>query len=273
MDEASKDLFRTRDHVADFDRYVDEYKSRSAAARARHRCVLDLSYGDDASEKLDLFLPAASTTPQPIHLFIHGGYWRMFGKDDFSFIADTVVDAGGIAAIIDYALMPTVRMDTIVDQVRRAASWLVANAARYGGDPGRLSISGHSAGAHLCCSLIDSRSPVRPQKALLLSGIYDLAPLQSSFLQPLIALTDAEVLHFSPLNADFRAPAEIEVLVGSIETQPFHQQASRLAEKLRSSSLTVKLTAVAGGNHMSVVQDLGSRETETGSRLTVQIQT
>ena len=272
MSDAPKDLFRTRDHVADFDRYVAQYVSRSAQARARHRCALDLSYGDDATEKLDLFLPPVSTTPQPIHLFIHGGYWRMFGKDDFSFIADTVVAAGGIAAIIDYALMPAVRMDTIVGQVRRSASWLVANAAHYGGDTTRFTISGHSAGAHLCCSLMERGSPVTPQKALLLSGIYDLAPLQSSFLQPLIALTDKEVTDFSPLYASFRAPAEIELLVGSTETAPFHQQAGQLAQNLRRMGLGADLVTLAGGNHMSVVQDLGDPETEAGSRLVALIQ-
>ncbi|MDB5615587.1 MAG: esterase/lipase [Devosia sp.] len=272
MSDATKDLFRTRDHVADFDLYLAEYSSRSAKARARHRSALNLSYGNDATEKLDLFLPPASTAPQPIHMFIHGGYWRMFSKDDFSFIADTVVAAGGIAAIIDYALMPAVRMDTIVDQVRRAASWLVANAARYGGDPTRFTISGHSAGAHLCCSLMDTGSPVTPQKALLLSGIYDLAPLQSSFLQPLIALTDAEVRSFSPLKASFRAPADIQLLLGSAETAPFHQQAQQLAQNLRGMELGAEVITLAGGNHMSVVQDLGDPATEAGSRLIALIQ-
>lgn len=115
-------------------------------------------------------------------------------------------------------------------------------------------------------------SPVTPQKALLLSGIYDLAPLQSSFLQPLIALTDAEVTDFSPINASFRAPAEVELLVGSAETAPFHEQADQLAQNLRKMRLGAEVIKLAGGNHMSVAQDLGDPETEAGSPLVALIQ-
>ena len=272
MSNAPKDLFRTRDHVADFDRYVEQYARRSAQSRERHEHHLDVAYGDGPAERLDLFLPPPSASPRPIHLFIHGGYWRMFSKNDFSFIADTVVAAGGIAAIMDYALMPTVRMDTIVAQVRRAATWLVANAERYGGDPTRLTISGHSAGAHLCCTLLEQGSPVAPQKALLLSGIYDLAPLQSSFLQPLLQLTDTEVADFSPIKASFGAPAEIAILVGSLETAPFHAQADQLGHNLSSYGCVAEIMKLPRGNHMSVVWDLGNAKTKAGSRLVALIQ-
>jgi arylformamidase len=149
MVDGPKDLFRTRDHVADFDRYLAEYARRSVQSRERHAHQLDVAYGDSPAERLDLFLPPPSTSPRPIHLFIHGGYWRMFSKDDFSFIADTVLAAGGIAAIMDYSLMPGARMDTIVGEVRRAAKWLRTHATEFGGDAKRLTVSGHSAGARL----------------------------------------------------------------------------------------------------------------------------
>ena len=112
------DLFRTRNFVPDFDRYTAEYGARSAATRATLRSTLDVAYGDAPTERLDLFFPEHQSGPAPVHLFIHGGYWRMFAKDDYSFIADTVTATGGIAAILDYALMPAVRMDT--SSIRRA---------------------------------------------------------------------------------------------------------------------------------------------------------
>ncbi|ODT47869.1 alpha/beta hydrolase [Devosia sp. 63-57] len=253
------DPFRTRDHVADFDRYVALYAERSTASRARLRSQLDLAYGPGADEKLDLFFPDAPSGA--VHLFIHGGYWRMFAKSDFSFIADTVTAAGAIAAVMDYSLMPAVRMETLVGQVERAALWLSSNAREFGGDRLRLSVSGHSAGAHLGALLL-ARQPGLFSDSLLLSGIYDLAPLQTSFLQSQIGLTDTEVQHFSPLTHPPAPSGTIRILVGEHETAPFREQAARLAQRVGSG-----VTSIAGGNHMSVALDLGDPASDTGKAL------
>ncbi len=255
------DLFRTRDHVADFDAYVAQFVSRSAATRAALPAELDVAYGDQADERLDLFFPEKMDGHAPIHLFVHGGYWRMFAKADYSYVADTVTGAGAIAAIMDYSLMPAVRMATIVDQVRRAVQWLSTHAARFGGDPSRLSVSGHSAGAHLCAMLFADQGAVRPRASLLLSGVYDIAPLRRSFLQPLIGITEDEADLFSPLRRELGKAQSVHVLVGDQETEPFHVQAEHLANKLGTRSETIS------GNHMSVVLDLGDAGTQAGGRL------
>lgn len=255
------DLFRTRDHVADFDDYLARFIERSTASRDALRKELDVQYGQGPDERLDLFFPAATTRPSAVHLFVHGGYWRMFGKSDYSYVADTVTKAGAIAAIMDYSLMPAVRMETIVAQVSQAFEWLKANAESFGGDPNRLSISGHSAGAHLCAMLLGQRSLAPSPRALLLSGIYELGPLRSSFLQPQIGITEEEAERFSPLRLPL-APAETtKILVGSQETEPFHTQAQALGKRLGTP------VEVIPGNHMSVVLDLGDPETPAGKRL------
>ena len=257
------DPFRTRNFVLDFDRYMADYAIRSAVTRATLRAHLNLAYGSALTERLDLFFPPQQSSPAPVHIFIHGGYWRMFAKEDYSFIADTVTAAGGIAAILDYSLMPDVRMATIVDEVRRATRWIAANAADFGGDASRLTISGHSAGAHLCCFLMNPQSaPV--QAALLISGVYDLRPLQSSFLQPEIGLTDTEVAHYSPLHATQVSTTRASILVGEAETAPFHDQARAFGHHLRSEPITT----IAGANHMSIVLDLGTPGTPAAQALT-----
>ena len=267
MVDGPKDLFRTRDHVADFDRYVAEYASRSVQSRERHEHQLDVAYGDSPVERLDLFLPPSSTSPRPIHLFIHGGYWRMFSKDGFSFIADTVLAAGGIAAIMDYSLMPGVRMQTIVGQVRSAAKWLKTNADSFGGDARRLTVSGHSAGAHLCCTLLEMDCPATPAAALLLSGIYDLAPLQQSFLQPLLGLTDQEVADFSPVSKIYQPATRVTLMVGELETGPFHTQANQLQALMTAHGSTAFLADAPEQNHMSIVLDMGDAATQVGRTL------
>ncbi|WP_363274847.1 carboxylesterase family protein [Mesorhizobium sp.] len=86
--------------------------------------------------------------------------------------------------------MPAVRMAPIVDQIRRAKRWVDEHIESHGGDPGKLTVSGHSAGAHFATMLFDDDSrPSGIKGALLLGGIYDLRPLQESFLAPEIAIT------------------------------------------------------------------------------------
>ncbi|MFB9979320.1 alpha/beta hydrolase [Mesorhizobium kowhaii] len=264
----AKDPFRIRDHVVEFDDIVAEIVRRSEDARANVPMVADVAYGDDATETFDLFFPEGKPDHLPVHMFIHGGYWRMFSKRDYSYIAETVTNAGAIAVIVDYALMPAVRMATIVDQVRRAKRWVLDHIADHGGNPGMLTVSGHSAGAHLATMLFndDSRSS-NIKGALLLGGLYELKPLQTSFLAAEIAITDEEAASLSPLTHRFDPSVEVEIAVGAEETLPFHSQAEAFAKHLRKQGLAVSQTALSGANHMSSVRDLGVSGTEASDRL------
>ncbi|WP_348629800.1 alpha/beta hydrolase [Mesorhizobium sp. M8A.F.Ca.ET.021.01.1.1] len=241
--------------------------ARSAATRASLPMLADVAYGSHEAERLDLFFPEGPRKDLPVHIFIHGGYWRMFTKSDYSYVAETVTSAGAIAVVIDYALMPAVRMAAIVDQVRRARQWVQDNIASHGGDPGRLSVSGHSAGAHLATFLFNEDSTHPPSAALLLGGLYDLKPLQHSFLEPLIGLTDAEVAAFSPISKSHSSRTKVRMLVGERETQPFHLQARLFADRLIGQDLSVSMGVLTARNHMDSVRDLGLRGTIAGDWL------
>jgi arylformamidase len=262
------DPFRTRDHIANFDKIVRELSVRSEATRSALR-MTEISYGRDRTETFDLFFPRETRGPAPVHMFIHGGYWRMFSKRDFSYVAETITAAGAIAAIVDYALMPSVRMAVPVDQVRRAQTWLIANIAAYGGDPKRVTASGHSAGAHLCAlSLADGQPATGMKAALLLGGLCELKPLQSSFLQSEIGITHEEVERFTPLTRSYKNSNVITtVLVGEHETAPFHAHARAFAKHLREEGLRVTHEVLPESNHMSSVRDLGIIESDTGRYL------
>ena len=252
------DPFHIRSHVADFDAIVDEIRRRSAAARQAVPMVADLAYGPGEAETVDLFFPPGPRQGLPVHLFIHGGYWRMFSKRDYAMMAESITAAGAIAVILDYALMPGERLATLVSQTRNAADWIRAHIADFGGDPARLSVSGHSAGAHLATFLLHAEQE-RPafRNALLLGGLYDLKPLQHSFLQEEIGLTDEEVARFTPLTQDHDPTCRTTILVGGDETAPFHDQADRFADHLRTQGLAVQAQTIAGENHMSSVLKLG----------------
>jgi len=265
------DLFRTRDHVPDFDDRVLEYRRLSAETRNELQVIADLPYGPAPGQRLDLFVPTSASSAKrvdlPVHIFIHGGYWRMFSKDDFSFVARTVVSAGAIAVVLDYDLMPSVRLAEVVRQVREAKAWVQKNIHLYGGDSSRLTVSGHSAGAHLATFLFSEGEPDPPRGALLLGGVYDIRPLRQSFLQPLIQLTDEEVRDFSPIRHDFQPRVDSLILYGERETLPFHVQARGLAWHLKEAGCDVVLSALPKADHMSSVLDMGFPDREAGARL------
>jgi arylformamidase len=262
-----KDPFRIRGHVANFDAIVADLVARSESTRARLP-MHEEAYGTGPSETVDIFVPEGATGPLPVHMFIHGGYWRMFSKRDYSLVAESAAAAGAIAVIVDYALMPSVRLATIVEQIARAKAWTVENIARFGGDPERLSVSGHSAGAHLATTLFTSDlAPSGLRSALLLGGIYDLQPLTESFLQAEIGLTAEEIRDFTPLTKAYDTDVEVAVLIGARETLPFHEQANSFAQLLARQGSKVSQRLMVGRNHMDSVRDLGDPASLTGRAL------
>jgi arylformamidase len=263
--DAPIDLFRIRAIVPHFEASVADYKLASAAARSRLASRLDVAYGAAPDETLDLFFPehAAENTLRPIHMFIHGGYWRANSKNDYSYIAEAIVGCGAIAAIVDYSLMPGARMTRLVDQMRLAAHWLSEHGPEFGGDPSRMSASGHSAGGHLatylCCrGPHESTFPDNQVRTILcVSGLYDLAPIATSFLQPEIHLTEQEIARWSPCVAIARPDSRFRLIVGGRETAPFFEQAGRFAARLSLLGVQPRVASVDDEDHMTIVRALG----------------
>lgn len=257
------DPFRIRAIVPEFDAISADYAIASAATRQRHRHLLDIAYGPEPRQKLDLFFPETLDGPAPVHIFIHGGYWRANDRENFHFVADSVVASGAIAVIVEYTLMPGARMAQLVGEVRQAALWVGTHIAGHGGDPTRISASGHSAGAHLASYLSalaphEHGFPATPVRSLLLvSGIYDLRPIAESFLQPEISLTPQEVNEWSPFEANQSPETAITLVVGKAETEPFHLQAQDFAFAAAKRGAPVERLTIPGHDHMTIVRDMG----------------
>lgn len=128
----------------------------SAALPTDIRRLDDLPYGPDARQRMDVFLPAA---PQraPMLLMVHGGAW-MVGDKSMSRVVDAKVahwvgERGYIVVSINYRMVPDVDVQTQARDVATALATVQARAAGWGGDPSRLVLMGHSAGAHLVALL------------------------------------------------------------------------------------------------------------------------
>jgi acetyl esterase/lipase len=109
----------------------------------------DLPYGPGMRQRLDAYRPVElPARPLPVVVFIYGGSWRRGSKDDYRFLAEYLTRMGCAVLVADYRLFPEVRFPAFVEDGAAAVAWARANAARLGGDPTRVFVMGHSAGAH-----------------------------------------------------------------------------------------------------------------------------
>ncbi|QDY71170.1 alpha/beta hydrolase [Qingshengfaniella alkalisoli] len=271
---AERDLYRNRDFIPDFDTIMAETEARSRALAASSRIERDLGYGPTPRQSFDLVFPPDPVPGAPLHMFIHGGYWRAGSKEAHTLVAAPVIAAGGIAALVGYDLMPDTRLAEIVAQVRAATRHLVRIAPAFGADPARFTVSGHSAGAHLA-SLLAAEAPgdrttpdLAPLRAMLLvSGIYDLSGIPDSFLKDEAKMRADEAKDWSPLTARHRPGPSRIITRGQAETAPFQDQAIAFDTMLKTAGQDTELRLEAGANHLTVVFELSDPETPLGRRL------
>jgi arylformamidase len=253
--------YNARLRVADYARFLEQWARESAIARERSSRRLDIAYGDGPAETLDLF--PSTRDRAPVLVFVHGGFWRALDKSDFSFVAPVFARAGALVVVPNYALAPTVTVETITLQVARAVAWTWRHAALYGGDPARIVVAGHSAGGHLAAMMVACRwpelAPDLPPRVLSgglsVSGLFDLEPLaRAPFLRDDIALDAAGVRRLSP--ARFAAPVgPLYAVVGGAESDEFQRQ-NALIRQAWGKAVVPVCEAIPGAHHYDVLDDL-----------------
>ena len=236
--------------------YLLGYADRSRETRARLRCTLDVAYGPTLDETLDIF--PADRANAPVFVFIHGGYWRGFSSKDFSCVAIGVQASGITTVVPNYSLCPKVTIDEITRQSRAAVAWTLRHIGAHGGDVARVAVGGHSAGGHLGAMCLEARwdddyglarDPLAA--AVLVSGIYDLAPMRHSYLQPSLRLDDGMIERNSPLFAIRPCATPVLVTWGGDESAEFARQSTSFHDAWRAAGNASELLLQAGANHFS----------------------
>jgi arylformamidase len=269
-DQAALDKqYNNQQRVPNFAEHVARWQQESANLRAERPAGLDIPFGPSADEILDIFTPDKAVGPAPVQLFIHGGYWRAFQARDFDFVARIFTAAGALAVIVNYALVPAVRISELVRQCRAAVGWVHANIAGYGGDPQRIYVSGHSAGGHLVAMLAavapqpgepDTRAMIKAGVAI--SGLYDLEPIRLSYLQETLKFTEAEVAAYSPERHPPTKSAPLVLAYGGAESEEFARHPMEYGRLLRERGVACDVRPLAGYNHMSICSALADAKSE-----------
>jgi len=245
---------------------IGRHIERSRRTREKLRHVADIRYGQHPDELLDYFPTAQRNAP--VHVFVHGGAWKNFTKSDYSFPAESFVAAGFHTAILNFSKLPTVRLPEMVEQVRRGVAWVYKNAAQYGGDPERLSLSAHSSGAHLAANALITNwaafdcPPDIVKAAACVSGPYDLAPVMLSARSSYVELDEDEVAALSVNRHTDRIPCPVTIAYADGDTDEFRRQSQEFAKALRRSGRLADGKCFAGLNHFEIMEQFGEPESD-----------
>ena len=253
------------DHMADLDRWAAKSKAVRAAVRSR----LDIAYGAGDREKIDILYPERSG-PVPLIVFLHGGYWMSMTKDSYSFIGENFVDAGAAFAVVGFGLCPDVTLAKLVGQVENAVAHLWDKAGDYGLDRERFFLAGHSSGGHLAAMVlgggVTSNPPVPPETfkaSVIVSGLFDLAPIAKTYINNYIALDEKGIHDLSPVHRLPQAGKRMGPLIlgtGEHELAEYHLHQSRYAAAWADNGHALQICDAAGYQHFDVPYDLANRD-------------
>jgi len=237
----------------------------SELVRARLGPPKRVAYGPTDAERLDIYRTARARAP--IHVFVHGGAWRGGSATASAYPAEMFVAAGAHYIVLDFVHVQDAGGSLMVmaDQVRRAIAWVYKNVASFGGDPGRLYVSGHSSGAHLAAVALvtDWRKDFGlPQDmikgALLSSGMYDLKGPRLSSRSTYVKFDDATEEVLSPQRHLDRLNTPLIVAYGSLETPEFQRQSREFAAAVKALGKPVELIRGENYNHFELIETLGN---------------
>lgn len=232
-----------------------DWVARSARARERLDCTLDVAYGPSERQRIDHFKSGRSAAPAVA--YFHGGYWQRGDKAMYSFLAEAFVKQGVDFLAVGYDLCPAVTVTEISEQARRAVSWIWRQAGDLGIDRERLTVMGHSAGGHITAMMMgtdwtkrDSDLPLDLVRAgIPVSPIIDLEPLRFTSINEGPQMDAAEAAAESPMNHPPVTDAPQLVVCGERETGEFHRQADIYVEAFATAARRMERYTVPASDH------------------------
>ncbi len=256
--------FNPRIAVPDAEDYLSKAVKLGAEARNEiaSRSSFDVRYGENPKQTLDACRPVGKE-PACAVVFFHGGYWRALDKSDHSHFALPFKDA--LFLNVNYDLCPTVSLDEIIRQGREAVMWAAANAGELGGDPKRLFLYGHSAGAHIAAMLLgedlgDVGDSLRGVAAM--SGIYEPQVTLRLTVNAEIGLDPDTAERNDTLARPLRHKPPVLITAGGAEPEGWIGQSRAYRNHLEAQGVSCLYSEIPGYNHFSYFDGLSDPESD-----------
>jgi triacylglycerol lipase len=265
------DAFTPQQIAATRELYVPRVARPDEALVAR-----DQPYGADPRQRLDIFSPRQAGSPRPVVVFVHGGGFVQGDKGNagdpfYNNVGAWAVRSGFVGVTMTYRLAPAHTWPAGAADVALAFDWLRSRVADHGGDPGRIVLVGHSAGAAHVAGCIAGHGGIAtaPAAAVFISGIFSLRVYEGSYDYQVYYGTDRgkdEARSTVAALARLKVPSLFTV--SEFDPAPFHRHlADVFAARVAACGRSPELLWQRDHNHVSVVMQLGSDVDSLGGPL------
>lgn len=227
------------------------------------RVAAGIAFGGNPRLRLDGYRPSGSARPLPVIVFCYGGSWATGDRRAYEFAGRSLAAAGFLTIVYDYRLVPAIRFPGFLEDTAKAIAWARSNAREYGGDPRRIYLVGHSAGAYnVVMATLDQHYlaaagvPGDTVKGVVaLAGPYDFLPFDvKSTIDAFGRWPDAKATQpVTYVRAD--APPML-LMTGTADTTVYPRNSQELAKRLRATGASVEHRSYEGLSHAGILLTL-----------------
>lgn len=226
--------------------------------------VRDVRYGPGNRHRLDVYRPTYTAPGTPVVIFVHGGAWNTGNKDMYFFAARSLVDQGYVAVLPNYRLFPTVSYPAFVEDTARAVAWTLENIHKYSGDPGKVFLMGHSAGAYNAAMVAYKDSLLEKFNVdnsklrgfIGLAGLYDFLPVNHKHVHKVFGSEKLSV-RTQPVNFVDSDDPEALLLHGKNDVIVDPKNSYKMNSALKRNGVESKLKSMNSLNHVYLILSVG----------------
>ncbi|MDB5798527.1 MAG: esterase [Paucimonas sp.] len=225
-----------------------------------------IRYGADSRNMLDVYRPASNAGKAPVIVFFFGGNWVSGKREDYAFVGRALAARGFVVVIPDYRLYPQVRYPDFLDDGAGALAWTARAIAAHGGDPRKIFVMGHSAGAYNAAMLaLDPRwlgrqglAPGMLRGWIGLAGPYDFLPVQNRTTQPVFSAPDTPPDSQPVSHVGASSPPALLIAANDDNLVNPARNTGGMASKLRAAHVPVREVYYDGVTHTTLVASLSN---------------
>lgn len=230
------------------------------------RSVATAAFGPEQRHVLSIYRPASGAGKAPVIVFFYGGNWVSGERDDYAFVGRSLAKRGFVVVIPDYRLYPQASYPDFLHDGARAVVWTERRIAAYGGDPKRLFVMGHSAGAYNAAMLALDPRWLREQGSgpgilrgwIGMAGPYNFLPVENETTRPVFHYPDTPADSQPVAHVTAGAPPALLIAARNDTTVNPERNTGVLAARMRNAGIPVREEYYDNVNHATLVATLSS---------------